>query len=561
MQQSSTVKKLLSASGLLAALFAVTTPFWLFTSEQSVTVLHKPQPTDGTTGTITLSSDNNTPVDEQASTKDSTDQHGKGSDAQMASNTTNPQQDKNTASPKPDKATDPQQDKAIDSKSHRASTSQQDSKTTDSKTKDDKSSTAASTASNSHTDSKDKDDKGDTSTAAKDVANASDKAAAKASDSDVKNNKDSLSSSTTKQAVSDKASKADDKTNGSKNDVASKGADKNLAANKDDLSKVSTDTSKDKSASDKSSDIGKEAKAIAEAAKSATGEDKFTTAAVETSNLEESAVESAAPIKQANLSLAEKVRNLTEQRTDADKAAYARSIEEREQQVDDAIASISGNYKVYLPSLLSEKAVVIYFSAPVTAKSTKINLRKDADLSKLKIDTLTGATLVKYQDQDTFMDVQTPAMDYVAQTLSSESGAQLFKIATVTTYPDNAAKLYSMSFTELNERKYPELTDDVPLDIDDFSVVYLCYPNWWGNMPGAIYSFLAKYDLSDKIVIPVCLYDKDKFSNTTDTIATIEPNSTVYPKGMLISRDDCSNEANLRNKIRTFLTSLCADFE
>ena len=264
-------------------------------------------------------------------------------------------------------------------------------------------------------------------------------------------------------------------------------------------------------------------------------------------------------IAQKPQSLADKVRDITKSRTAEDKAAYEIAIKEREQQVDDAIASISGNYKIYLPNMFSEKAVVIYFSAPVS--STKINLRKDADLSKLKIDSLSGATQVKYQDQDTFQDVSEPAMDYIANTLSKESGAQLFKVATVTTYPDNVSKLYSMSFDELSNNEYPELTDDILLNIDEYSVIYLCYPNWWGNMPGAIYSFLAKYDLSDKIIVPVCLYEKDKFSGTIDTIATIEPNASVYSKGLLISKEECKNESKMRSKIRTFLTELSKEFE
>lgn len=547
MQQSSTVKKLLSACGLIAALFAVTTPFWLFSSEQSVTVVQKSkqQPSDGTTGTITLDGDNNSPTDSKdtatASTKATADKQSSSKANTVTNASDKARKDANQSSQqaksaKPDSkaTTDSKAAKATDSKSKDELTSKQD-------TAKDKSDSKASS-----------DDKSAKAT------KSTDEKSSKSSDA-TKLNKDAKDST----AAKDVTLGADPKGSESKDTTASKGTDSKDAASSKDADKNNSikDSNKDKAASDKSSDVTKEAKAIADAAKSATGEDKYATAAVESNELEESTVKGGEPLKQANLSLAEKVRNLTEQRTDADKAAYARSMEEREQQVDDAIASISGNYKVYLPGLLSEKAVVIYFSAPVTAKSTKINLRKDADLSKLKIDALTGATMVKYQDQDTFMDVEKPAMDYIAQTLSTESGAKLFKIATVTTYPDSAAKLYSMSFTELNEHKYPELTDDVPLDIDDYSVVYLCYPNWWGNMPGAIYSFLSKYDLSDKIIIPVCLYDRDEFSNTTDTIATIEPNATVYNKGMLINEKDCSNEAKLRNKIRTYLTNLSADFE
>ena len=475
MPKSPSAKKLLTATGLLCAIFAVSTPFWLFTSEQSVSVVNK----------------------NKVSTKDAA--------AKVDSITPSKDSDSNNSSDKVSKADTKAKNKDSD-KAHTADTKAKDS---------DKTNTADTKAQGKDLD---KTNTADTKANAKDSDKAQDKASDKANDSDA-NTKDS-----------DKVKAAESKTD-----------------SKDAQGKTQGKTS------------NKESAAINEAKSKSSGEDKFATAAVEKDELSESVLSEGQSTAQKPQSLADKVRDITKRRTAEDNAAYERAIKEREQQVDDAIASISGNYKIYLPNMFSEKAVVIYFSAPVS--STKINLRKDTDLSKLKIDSLSGATQVKYQDQDTFQDVSEPAMDYIANTLSKESGAQLFKVATVTTYPDNVSKLYSMSFDELSNNEYPELTDDVLLNIDEYSVIYLCYPNWWGNMPGAIYSFLAKYDLSDKIIVPVCLYEKDKFSGTIDTIATIEPNASVYSKGLLISKEECKNESKMRSKIRTFLTELSKEFE
>ena len=488
MPKSPSAKKLLTATGLLCAIFAVSTPFWLFTSEQSVSVVNK----------------------NKVSTKDAA--------AKVDSITTSKDSDSHNSSDKVSKADTKAKNKDSD-KANTADTKAQGkdsdkAQAVDTKAKAENSDKAQAVDTKAQGKDSDKANTADTKAKAKDSDKAQDKASDKVNDSDT-NNKES-----------DKVKAAESKTDG-----------------KDAQGKTSN----------------KESAAINEAKSKSSGEDKFATAAVEKDELSESVLSEGQSIAQKPQSLADKVRDITKMRTAEDKAAYERAIKEREQQVDDAIASISGNYKIYLPNMFSEKAVVIYFSAPVS--STKINLRKDADLSKLKIDSLSGATQVKYQDQDTFQDVSEPAMDYIANTLSKESGAQLFKVATVTTYPDNVSKLYSMSFDELSNSEYPELTDDVLLNIDEYSVIYLCYPNWWGNMPGAIYSFLAKYDLSDKIIVPVCLYEKDKFSGTTDTIATIEPNASVYSKGLLISKEECKNESNMRSKIRTFLTELSKEFE
>ena len=510
MPKSPSAKKLLTATGLLCAIFAVSTPFWLFTSEQSVSVVNK----------------------SKVSTKDAA--------AKVDSITTSKDSDSHNSSDKVSKA----DIKAKNKDSDKANTADTKANAKDS----DKANTA---------DTKAKDQDSDKANTADTKAQGKDSDKAQAVDTKAKaENSDKANAADTKANAKDS-----DKTNTADTNAKNKDSDKanDSDTNNKESDKVKAAESKTDGKDAQGKTSNKESAAINEAKSKSSGEDKFATAAVEKDELSESVLSEGQSIAQKPQSLADKVRDITKMRTAEDKAAYERAIKEREQQVDDAIASISGNYKIYLPNMFSEKAVVIYFSAPVS--STKINLRKDADLSKLKIDSLSGATQVKYQDQDTFQDVSEPAMDYIANTLSKESGAQLFKVATVTTYPDNVSKLYSMSFDELSNSEYPELTDDVLLNIDEYSVIYLCYPNWWGNMPGAIYSFLAKYDLSDKIIVPVCLYEKDKFSGTTDTIATIEPNASVYSKGLLISKEECKNESNMRSKIRTFLTELSKEFE
>ena len=503
MPKSPSAKKLLTATGLLCAIFAVSTPFWLFTSEQSVSVVNKNK---------VSTKDAAAKVDSITTSKDS-DSHNS-SDKVSKADTKAKNKDSDKANTADTKAQGKDSDKANTADTKAQGKDSDKAQAVDTKAKAENSDKANAADTKANAKDSDKTNTADTNAKNKDSDKAQDKASDKANDSD------------TNTKESDKVKAAESKTDG-----------------KDAQGKTSN----------------KESAAINEAKSKSSGEDKFATAAVEKDELSESVLSEGQSIAQKPQSLADKVRDITKSRTAEDKAAYERAIKEREQQVDDAIASISGNYKIYLPNMFSEKAVVIYFSAPVS--STKINLRKDADLSKLKIDSLSGATQVKYQDQDTFQDVSEPAMDYIANTLSKESGAQLFKVATVTTYPDNVSKLYSMSFDELSNSEYPELTDDVLLNIDEYSVIYLCYPNWWGNMPGAIYSFLAKYDLSDKIIVPVCLYEKDKFSGTTDTIATIEPNASVYSKGLLISKEECKNESNMRSKIRTFLTELSKEFE
>lgn len=276
---------------------------------------------------------------------------------------------------------------------------------------------------------------------------------------------------------------------------------------------------------------------------------KVLTSSVEPSQLQEQVISSKDELKEAvkPMTLAQKVKAITEAQTKEQKAQYQRSIEERQEMVDAAIASIAQNSKMYLPPMISSRALVVTFSVPVA----NADLSDDQDHG---IDATTGATVIKYDNK---VD---GVMSFIANRLNQESGADLYYITPTTQYPKKQKKLYQFALSELTDKNYPELTDDVPLHLERYDTIYLCYPIWWDDMPAAIYSFLIKYDLSDKTIIPVCLHSGDEFANTISTITTYEPHAIIYKKGLAISTKESLNSNYINNKIRSFLSNLAVDF-
>lgn len=276
---------------------------------------------------------------------------------------------------------------------------------------------------------------------------------------------------------------------------------------------------------------------------------KVLTSSVEPSQLQEQVISSKDELKEAvkPMTLAQKVKAITEAQTKEQKAQYQRSIEQRQEMVDAAIASIAQNSKMYLPPMISSRALVVTFSIPVA----NADLSDDQDHG---IDATTGATVIKYDNK---VD---GVMSFIANRLNQESGADLYYITPTTQYPKKQKKLYQFALSELTDKNYPELTDDVPLHLERYDTIYLCYPIWWDDMPAAIYSFLIKYDLSDKTIIPVCLHSGDEFANTISTITTYEPHAIIYKKGLAISTKESLNSNYINNKIRSFLSNLAVDF-
>ena len=58
---------------------------------------------------------------------------------------------------------------------------------------------------------------------------------------------------------------------------------------------------------------------------------------------------------------------------------------------------------------------------------------------------------------------------------------------------------------------------NLPDDLDAYDEIYLGYPNYWGTMPMAVYTFLENYDLSGKTIHPFCTHEGSGLSRTEGT--------------------------------------------
>jgi len=128
----------------------------------------------------------------------------------------------------------------------------------------------------------------------------------------------------------------------------------------------------------------------------------------------------------------------------------------------------------------------------------------------------------------------------VASMIADATGGNLFSILTVEQYPDNYNDTIDVGQDERNSNVRPELSSHIE-DLDRYNTVFLGFPNWWGDMPMAVYSFLDEYDLSGKTIVPFVTSGGSGFSNTISAIESAEPNATVL-EGLSL-RDNRSPQA------------------
>ena len=56
---------------------------------------------------------------------------------------------------------------------------------------------------------------------------------------------------------------------------------------------------------------------------------------------------------------------------------------------------------------------------------------------------------------------------------------------------------------DLRAKARPELVS-IPESIDEYDTIVLAYPNYWGTMPMAVFTFLEQFDFSGKTILPLC---------------------------------------------------------
>ncbi|EHI97626.1 hypothetical protein CDLVIII_0913 [Clostridium sp. DL-VIII] len=169
------------------------------------------------------------------------------------------------------------------------------------------------------------------------------------------------------------------------------------------------------------------------------------------------------------------------------------------------------------------KTLVVYFSMPETTDPS--NMTKAEDDSTVVID---GKVLGNTQ--------------YMAYVIQENTGADIFRIEPETPYPTDHATLVDLAAEEQKKNARPVIKSHID-NIEQYDTIFLGYPNWWGDMPMIVYSFLDEYDLSGKTIIPFNSHGGSGFSNTISTIKKLEPNATVSDKGYTVSRNKVEKDA------------------
>ena len=160
-----------------------------------------------------------------------------------------------------------------------------------------------------------------------------------------------------------------------------------------------------------------------------------------------------------------------------------------------------------------------------------------------------GKTLIAYfsrADENYFGGamryVKVGNTEIVAGIIKDLIPADSFKIEMKTPYSPVYMTCIEEAKKDLRAKARPELVS-VPGSIDEYDTVILAYPNYWGTMPMAVYTFLESFDFSGKTILPLCTNEGSGMGSSEREIKKTCPGAEVK-KGLPITGSAAANSKN-----------------
>ena len=117
---------------------------------------------------------------------------------------------------------------------------------------------------------------------------------------------------------------------------------------------------------------------------------------------------------------------------------------------------------------------------------------------------------------------------YAAEYIHKVVGGDLFEIDTVKPYSDNYRICCDEAKAELENNARPEIKAYLE-SISDYDTIFVCYPNWWGTVPMCILTFLEKYDLTGKKIVPLCTNEGSGMGSSERDLKRFCKGADVFP--------------------------------
>ncbi len=109
--------------------------------------------------------------------------------------------------------------------------------------------------------------------------------------------------------------------------------------------------------------------------------------------------------------------------------------------------------------------------------------------------------------------------------------SDMFEITPAVKYSRGYNECIAKAKTELQAKARPKITGTI--DVSGYDTIYLGYPNWWGDLPMCVYTFLESGDFSGKTIVPFCTHEGSGLGSTEGKLKKSLP-ASKFESGLAI---------------------------
>ena len=147
--------------------------------------------------------------------------------------------------------------------------------------------------------------------------------------------------------------------------------------------------------------------------------------------------------------------------------------------------------------------------------------------------------------------------EIIAGMIADAVGAKKFQVMPVNVYPHNSYEsCCEVAKRELHEHARPAYQGNI--DINDFDVIFVGYPNWWNDLPMVMYTFFEKHKWHGKTVIPFVTHGGSGMANTDHKVQVhCHGAHTLVGQGLAVEGKVAQqDQATARKLVNEWLTGL-----
>ena len=127
----------------------------------------------------------------------------------------------------------------------------------------------------------------------------------------------------------------------------------------------------------------------------------------------------------------------------------------------------------------------------------------------------------------------------VAGIIQNFTQADLFQMEQLQSYSKDYNECIAQAQADQKRDARPELKR-YPASMDPYEVIYLGFPNYWGTMPMAVFTFLEHFDFNGKIIRPFCTHEGSGMGSSMTDIQKLCPGAKVE-KGIALRGGSVEN--------------------